>query len=323
MKIAIQLFGHLRSYKYTKDYLYKNLINHNKNFGFEFDIFIHSWDEKDSKNNASYKKAKNFIGKKFHKKEINGVKSFYNAKLVSITPQIELSEEDYKASESSNVDIDLIQRNKNLSFSIKSVNELRKSYENNNNISYDLVILTRSDIMFIEKINLSSFKKNLIFPNTPVSDEYMKKIVCSSYIIFSDLYNGAIIDSKNYICGIDLFLITNAKNASTISSWYDNRLNNPNLWPEFALTKIIKDNNLEHRYISCEKDKHWMILRNNFYYTSLKIFSPIRVFFDLLFISLTPIMLMSLKFRKMMMINPHYLDSNNIKKLLRFFFPKK
>lgn len=45
--IAIQLFGHLRTYEKLAPYFIKNVVNENALDGYKIDIFIHTWDELD------------------------------------------------------------------------------------------------------------------------------------------------------------------------------------------------------------------------------------------------------------------------------------
>ena len=44
-RIAIQLFGHLRTFEYTFESFKKHILEPNKNCGYEIDIFAHSWEE--------------------------------------------------------------------------------------------------------------------------------------------------------------------------------------------------------------------------------------------------------------------------------------
>ena len=51
-KIAVQMFGHLRTFEHTYKSFFENLINPNKEDGYEIDIFIHTWDKLEA--NATY-----------------------------------------------------------------------------------------------------------------------------------------------------------------------------------------------------------------------------------------------------------------------------
>ena len=47
MNIAIQLFGHLRTFEQASSSFLQNVVEVNKADGHDVDIFIHTWDELD------------------------------------------------------------------------------------------------------------------------------------------------------------------------------------------------------------------------------------------------------------------------------------
>ena len=43
--LAVQLFGHLRTFEKTFNSFYNNVVKPNEDAGYSIDIFIHTWDE--------------------------------------------------------------------------------------------------------------------------------------------------------------------------------------------------------------------------------------------------------------------------------------
>ena len=146
-KIAIQLFGHLRTYKKCFPALKKHLLNK-----YNCDIFIHTWDTIDHNTKTWHKnKCKNAI-EKVNKNEIV---SLYHPKTIKIEKQI-----------SNNLGV-LTANNRQISilgitsmfYSMQQVNELRRQYEIENSVKYDFVICLRPDILLLEDFNIENFIK--------------------------------------------------------------------------------------------------------------------------------------------------------------------
>jgi hypothetical protein len=325
MRVAIQLFGHLRVHQHTRNALYRNVIDYNKKYGIEFDIFIHTWNQYDSSNPASYTKYAKFSGKDLDDITPGDLSVFYGAKSVVITPQLQLTDNDKLLCKCNNISEDIMHRTQNLSYSIKVANSLRVAYEERNGIKYDAVILTRPDILFLSPLDLHHFKHRNVLSQKVMDIDIFDRTIFSSYTTVSNTYPAILLHSKHYICGIDLFSISSPFVADCVASWCDNIEKYIGLYPELAITRILKENNCEHCYIAYEKDRHWIILRNNFYYYFAKKWFLFRIFFDIVYISLLPTLLLSIKFRRIVMLNPHYLDfeSRCLEKLVKYLTLRK
>lgn len=136
MKLAVQLFGHLRSYEQVVPYLKAHVIEN-----FDCDIFIHTWSEEEHSDPS------------WHKSPNDGkVKKLTNEKkLRELYKPEKLEIEDNKIIEypgyfNANNNIAL-RGMKAMCYSQSRVNRLRKEYAQNNNIEYDLVIVLRPDVM--------------------------------------------------------------------------------------------------------------------------------------------------------------------------------
>ena len=145
-RIAIQLFGHLRTYKKTFSSLKTNVISSNEN-SYVVDFFIHTWNELEHKTIAHHNQEKNLddFENSLSKDILTHVQKTYNPRKIIIDNQLNIDElvfvEKLGAKRS-------IKGCINNSYTIFKVNELRQKYEKENNIKYDWVIQTRPDILF-------------------------------------------------------------------------------------------------------------------------------------------------------------------------------
>lgn len=131
-KIAIQLYGHLRTFEQTAQTLYMYIIDANPDI--EFDIFIYTWDEIDSvQQMPHYEKRESFAGKSLTEEQLNKIQELYHPKKISIEHQIELTPKQKAIVTSSNYDIKLATVFRNISHTFCSVNFLRQEYEKQTN----------------------------------------------------------------------------------------------------------------------------------------------------------------------------------------------
>ena len=137
-KIAIHFFGHMRTYKKTYESFFNNFIKPNLYYA-NIDIFIHTWDEYQTQysrhQNRVYASMEN---KKLSSECIMDIKNIYKpAKIKLDTYDPSLGHGMY--------------------VSVKRVNQIRREYEKENNINYDIYIYTRPDILFINPFKLSDY----------------------------------------------------------------------------------------------------------------------------------------------------------------------
>jgi len=148
MKVAVQLYGHLRTYKKCFSSLKRHLLDKH-----DCDIFVHTWDTVDHNTPTWHKYCSENAIKKIEEKEII---SLYHPKLLKIETQLPK-------------DLGVLTANKNqisvfgiqsMFYSMKSVNDLRQKYEKDKNIQYDFVIFIRPDILLLGDFNIENFIKN-------------------------------------------------------------------------------------------------------------------------------------------------------------------
>ncbi len=150
LKIAIQLYGHLRTYKKCVKNLKKNLLNK-----YDCDIFIHTWDTLDHTTKAWHKLNENKPIIQLKTKEIDKeIKKIYKPKALLIEKQ-------------KPKDLGLINDNQGQEYSIfgihsmlygmKKVNNLRINYSKKNKVNYEYIIFLRPDISLENSFRLENY----------------------------------------------------------------------------------------------------------------------------------------------------------------------
>ncbi|MCR4555634.1 MAG: hypothetical protein K5766_02375 [Alphaproteobacteria bacterium] len=148
MKIAVQLYGHLRTYKRCFSALKRHLLDK-----YDCDIFMHTWDTVDHNTPTWHEYCSQNAMKKIEEKEIIPL---YHPKLLKIENQ-PLKDLGVLIANKNQISIFGIQ---SMFYSMKSVNGLRQKYEKDKNIQYDFVIFIRPDILLLEDFDIESFIKN-------------------------------------------------------------------------------------------------------------------------------------------------------------------
>lgn len=146
MKIAVQMFGHLRTYKQCYQALFKNLLNH-----YDCDVFVHTWEtmDHDTKTWHTYRVRETGQSAEKLRREISNV---YHPKAIEIEKQIVRDEGVIVANDKA---ISLFGM-KCMMHSMARANKLRQEYERKNNVHYDFVLCIRPDIKLLNPINFST-----------------------------------------------------------------------------------------------------------------------------------------------------------------------
>jgi len=210
MKIAICVSGHVRRFN---EYLTSlNTLTKDKNH--EYDIFLSTWDIKNSPNSHSYiRRGYN----DFDYFNINDILEIYNPKSYLVEKNNDYAFNQFSKYSGTNNPIAVFSQ----FYKINQVSKLMDDYKNSNNIIYDLVIRTRFDLKIKDDFNINNY--------------------------FNDYFN---IEEDN--CGenwcSDKFSISNYKNHMIFSNFYNNlenlMINNHNNIPEILLDKWLKINNV-------------------------------------------------------------------------------
>lgn len=215
-RLAIQLFGHLRTFEHTFENFKKNVIEPNKEDGYEIDIFIHTWDQHDH-NTVSYRQDGTSVPEKLTDIQIDRVKKAYNPKKISITSQQDRDEL---------IIIEKLGKGKrsikgclNIAYTLFRGSELRQEYENETATKYDYVFITRPDILFLNPIKIDSILS--------LYDEFgFEKPENGLYYAYNPFRGKFGIEDPRIVAGSDLIYFAEPKNADKAVSLYKDFDNN-------------------------------------------------------------------------------------------------
>ena len=217
-KVAIQLYGHLRSYKETNNSFFQNLVSVLNREGFSVDIFIHSWRETDTSEKSWHNLDGEQRGENIDEEDIEHIKQIYNPKSVLLEKQI-VVDNDFEMTEKFLAMPRLYGAIINSSYTKYKVNELRLAYEKKENIEYDYVIQTRPDIKFHQEFGINKFL------NTFAS--YEVPIPLNSIYTSSVPFRRGNVEIDIFLCSIDLIFFAKPEIMNKINYFYqDIVLNN-------------------------------------------------------------------------------------------------
>ncbi|EAH6129383.1 capsular biosynthesis protein, partial [Campylobacter jejuni] len=260
-RVAVLFYGHARTFKQTYDSFKKNILDVNKEI--DIDIFIHTWDELEHLDlRHQYKKDLRIAGKPLTQEDINFLKNKYKPLKIKIDKQLTFSESQINYIKKKGFNEKSYIANYNISYSISESNRLKNMSQN----KYDLIIMTRLDIMFLKPLKLfealeNSCKNKIDFLNFSATDFNQ----CCFYTYMQSDNMELFRNQNRYITGIDLFLIAGNKAIEYISNWHNKVLNyHPmGVGPERWITKQIKDYNLNLQLMYYSKPDCYIIFRSN------------------------------------------------------------
>lgn len=151
MKIAVQLFGHLRTFEHCVPYLKKHLLDL-----YDCDVFIHTWDKLDHGSKTWHNIESKYSTLEVSQDIIKKVNDYYNPKQLKIESQNFLKEE-------GDIGPLTLLGYKYMFYSKHQVNCLRQDFQKKNNIQYDYVLVTRHDVKLLERINFLSYEHEFKF----------------------------------------------------------------------------------------------------------------------------------------------------------------
>lgn len=158
MKLAILLFGHMRTFQECSTFLKSNLLEN-----YDCDIFIHTWDITDT----------NRFTDKNVEVTLNRIEEIYQPKSIKVEKQNFIEElGEYSKDQNSTLKKHSVPLH-GLKYMLHSMHEaylLKTNYQKIHNIKYDYVILIRPDVKLNSEFNLNNYLKEFIVsPNTVIS----------------------------------------------------------------------------------------------------------------------------------------------------------
>lgn len=210
-KVAIQLFGHLRSYKNTYESLFRNVVQPQVIRGYDVDVFIHTWDETDHATVTWHNTKGEQRGRGVTSDIVDEVRKLYQPKSMLMESQLDVSD-----------DI-IIEKIAGISRSFKGFvnaayteymgSKIRRDYAAENAIHYDWVIVTRPDIFFYSPFIVDDFLK--------VYGEYHWDIPKNGVFFAYNPFARGLVEDKYMIGGSDLCFFGNEKTIDIATSCYD------------------------------------------------------------------------------------------------------
>lgn len=191
MKIALCLSGHLRDFEKTYPSLNNNLINDN------VDIFIHTWDKLGFSCPYKTDHTLNDTNTK-----LNSINNTYNPKKIIIEPSSFIEELKLHGNEYAphlRNEPKHVGHMASMFYKIYACNELRKKYELDAGIKYDLIIRCRSDLYFTSKINLDNIpSKTIVLPKSSSNPDWYNDQFAIGSSDEMDLYSSFFFDIPEY-----------------------------------------------------------------------------------------------------------------------------
>ena len=152
MKIAVQMFGHLRTYKKCASMLKKHLLDN-----YDCDVFMHTWDSVDHMT-QTWHNYRISPDKKLTPSELEKeVRKSYSITDMKMEKQIV---KDLGTINAIGKDISLFGM-KSMLHGISEATRLREKFQKQHKIKYDFVLTIRPDILLKESFEIKKFLERL------------------------------------------------------------------------------------------------------------------------------------------------------------------
>lgn len=214
--IAVQLFGHLRSYKRTYKSFLKNIVEANIKNGYNIDIFIHTWNETDHSSITWHNHNGEKRGIILNEKILNEIKNIYVPKRILVSKQIEV--QDFIITEKIGGVPRAYKGVVNVAYTKFMSSELRKEYAKENNIKYDYIIVTRPDILFHSPFVIDEFLN--------IYKKYNWEIPQNGIFYGNNHFARGLVEDKYMIGGSDIIFFGNENTIDKATNLYLNIENN-------------------------------------------------------------------------------------------------
>ena len=246
IKIAVQMFGHLRTFEKCASSLQKNLIDL-----YDCDVFMHTWDETEHRTQTHHKNKSKV--KKVDAEFIEKLKKLYSLKSIKVEHQ--------NVQDMGNIQCQCNKKSKISVFGLScmyhsqnEVNNLRKQYQKEHNIAYDYVIFIRPDICLNRPFILDTLNKELIL--TKQNKENIKFAAHGRYINDFALSTDA---------GTDILFVATPNTADCICETLqhiDFSKYEDSLWnPENMVTQELEKQNIKTYPLMYQGNTDWFIFR--------------------------------------------------------------
>lgn len=156
LKIAVQLYGHLRTFETCAPLLRRHLLDH-----YDCDVFIHTWDRTEHATRSWYADSLRAEPDVVDTTILAKVSQLYAPKSIKVEAQDFLDEPGHFGTHPK-IQISL-QGLKYMTYGQYQANLLRETYQQENGLRYDYVVVTRPDIMPLVDLDLTAFQHEFAF----------------------------------------------------------------------------------------------------------------------------------------------------------------
>lgn len=255
-RLAIQISGHLRTFKETIPSFKKYIIKPNEQDGWEIDVFIHTWDQTDHNDVVHHNKTGEMRGIPLTQDNIKLIHTEYAPLDIETSPQLKVDDQRvFKKHNGDEVSFSII---KNVYYTKFQANKLRQKHESNTGCQYDYVLCTRADIEFYSPFNLNQYINEFNVKLGLIDNTNQK-------LFFSGGYSSSLIKSETLLAGSDILYFGNPFVIDTVCEIYNN-LNSKSFEKEFTSFEHYKvlyarNKGVEPIQIGYKRFKDWQILR--------------------------------------------------------------
>ena len=144
-KVAIQFFGHVRSYRETYKYQFKNIFDL-----YDCDFFMHTWSDEEHSDLSWHS---DFASGEKNKTSRESLCEIYDLKSLLIEDNSIISYDGF-FNENNNIPLRAM---KAMLYSQSKVNELRRQYQEGTGTHYDFVLTLRPDVLPLSQINIVDY----------------------------------------------------------------------------------------------------------------------------------------------------------------------
>lgn len=250
LKIAVQFFGHLRTYKECAPMLKKHLLDK-----YDCDLFMHTWNTINHNTKTWHNNKPDMATVK--KSDITD--AYGEFKSIAIEQQHPKDQGDaqfkthYGVKEPSRISIFGIA---SLYYTMRQVNAVRQEYEKKHNIKYDFVIAIRPDILMHREIDI----ENILSTLSPAD-------IDNGFFTFANEFGCALRDFRSF-GATDIIYFARPDVMDTIFAKLPDieSIFQPgvvyNYGPEYAFIKNIENQGFTPYRIDFKYGRDWEILRD-------------------------------------------------------------
>ena len=155
MKIAVQFYGHLRTYQKCFPSVQRLLLDK-----YDCDVFMHTWSETEHQTKTWHNYKMKTI-QKVDETIVKELKEIYHLKEILVEEQQQSDEQNFIRCLHNDKSVISINGINFMLYSQRKVNELRQEYQKKTGICYDYVLVLRPDIMLYKELNFNLLDKEI------------------------------------------------------------------------------------------------------------------------------------------------------------------